>query len=310
MLKSLFKEKNTSFQLLMFTGISMMCFGIFSFLSILMVRIFWQIDLTQHPDMLYALEQPGMLSAFKFMQSFQSIGLFIFPCLLFGLLVSDNSMQWLGFQGNKRLALNLLLGLLIMVLAQPFINWMADFNSRLPLSDAMVEAEERAAEITKVFLKMNHWEDVLINLLIIGILPGLGEELFFRGTLQKLFIKASRNVHVGIWVSAASFSIMHFQFMGFIPRMMMGVALGYMKEWSGTLWVPVLAHMANNSLAVLVNYAVQQKQLEETVENVGSRPEDIITVLVSVFVVLMLMQRMHAQQEKIKTVNSSGDELN
>ena len=54
------------------------------------------------------------------------------------------------------------------------------------------------------------------------MIPAIGEELLFRGAVQRLFLRWVRNPHVAIWVTGTLFSFIHFQFYGFLPRMVLG----------------------------------------------------------------------------------------
>jgi membrane protease YdiL (CAAX protease family) len=85
------------------------------------------------------------------------------------------------------------------------------------------------------------------------VIPAIGEEFFFRGGIQNI-ISDKKNIHVAVWVSAFVFSAIHMQFYGFIPRMLLGGMYGYLLFWSGSLWLPVIAHFVNNGMAVLVYY--------------------------------------------------------
>ncbi len=59
---------------------------------------------------------------------------------------------------------------------------------------------------------------------------------------------------MGIWVSAILFSALHMQFYGFFPRMLLGAFFGYLLLWSGSLWLPIIAHFVNNCVAVIFYY--------------------------------------------------------
>jgi len=85
------------------------------------------------------------------------------------------------------------------------------------------------------------------------LLPAFGEELFFRSALQGLFSR-TMNVKLAVWIAAIIFSAIHFQFYGFVPRMLLGAFFGYLLAWSENLWLPILAHFANNVLAVIFFY--------------------------------------------------------
>jgi membrane protease YdiL (CAAX protease family) len=101
---------------------------------------------------------------------------------------------------------------------------------------------------------MNHLGDLLLNLLVIAIVPAIGEELLFRGYLQQSFSNWLSNPHVAIIVTAVLFSAIHLHFQAFLPRFILGVLLGYLFYWSGSLWLPILAHFANNAQAVIISY--------------------------------------------------------
>ena len=105
---------------------------------------------------------------------------------------------------------------------------------------------------------------------MIGILPAVGEELLFRGIVQQLFKKKFGNAHAAIWISAAIFSALHMQFFGFLPRLVLGAMFGYMLEWSGTLWLPMIAHFVNNATAVVAYYLMQKGIIGSGIDKTGT----------------------------------------
>jgi uncharacterized protein len=60
------------------------------------------------------------------------------------------------------------------------------------------------------------------------------------------------NVHAAVWLTAIVFSVIHFQFYGFLPRVLLGALLGYLVIWTGSIWASILAHFANNALAFVL----------------------------------------------------------
>lgn len=151
----------------------------------------------------------------------------------------------------------LLWGLIAIVSASPFIDLLNTWNQSMHLPESVKGIEqwmtstEKAAEITtNKLLNTNNLGGYLSNILIIAVMAGIGEELLFRGVLQKILINWLRNTHVGILCAAIIFSAIHFQFFGFLPRMVLGMVLGYLYVWSKNLWVPIAAHALNNALTV------------------------------------------------------------
>jgi uncharacterized protein len=118
----------------------------------------------------------------------------------------------------------------------------------------IAEKEDHADSILNQVLVSPAFSVLLLNLFIIAILPAIGEELFFRGVLQKIFSKLFKSGHIAIWFTAFIFSTIHFQFFGFIPRFILGLVFGYLFFWSGTLWLPVISHFVNNAVPVIMTY--------------------------------------------------------
>jgi len=150
-----------------------------------------------------------------------------------------------------------ILGIVVIMVSNPFNEWLILQNNQISfpsflsgLENWMRQSEIQAAQVTNVFLEMENWNDYLINLLMIGVLAALGEELLMRGVLQPVFIKVFKNAHVGIWMAAFVFSFIHFQFFGFFARLFLGAILGYFFYYSKNLWVPIIAHFFNNAFAV------------------------------------------------------------
>ena len=55
-------------------------------------------------------------------------------------------------------------------------------------------------------------------------------------------------------MTAFIFSFIHFQFYGFIPRLLLGALLGYALLWSGNIRYSMIMHGTNNALSVLLFY--------------------------------------------------------
>ena len=101
---------------------------------------------------------------------------------------------------------------------------------------------------------MNSVSDLLINLVIIGLIAAIAEEIFFRGILQQIFKEWSKSIHSSVLITAFLFSAIHMQFSGFLPRFILGILLGYMYYWTKTIWIPIIIHFINNGIIVILSY--------------------------------------------------------
>ena len=125
---------------------------------------------------------------------------------------------------------------------------------------------------------------------MVGTMTGFSEELFFRGGLQGILSRTNMGSAAAVWIAAIIFSTMHFQFFGFIPRLLMGAFFGYLLVWSRCLWVPVFAHALNNSI-VVISSALSGNQSQGIMEQTGmsSYLDPEITVISSVVLTVLFL---------------------
>ena len=128
-------------------------------------------------------------------------------------------------------------------------------------------SREAGKALSQQILQFGSVGDMLAMLLIVGVLTGIGEEFVFRGIVQRLLLEKLRNSHAAVWIAAFLFSAIHFQFYGFVPRMLLGAFFGYLLVWSGNIWLPVAAHALNNSFAVLDAYFSENMAASEEIRN-------------------------------------------
>lgn len=203
------------------------------------------------------------LWSLKIMQMLQTIGTFMLPCFIFAYLISDQPAQYLHLNKSPQIV-SYLLAISLIIAAQPGINLLSWINEQLslpeflqPLEQLMKSQEEAAAQLTERFIKADNWYILLFNIFFIALLPAFSEELCFRGVIQNII---SKYHHVAIWVSAFIFSAIHFQFYGFLPRLLLGATFGYMLYWSDSIWLSAAAHFTNNAAAVILYNILSDKQ--------------------------------------------------
>lgn len=166
------------------------------------------------------------------------------------------------------------------------------------LEKAMQSSEKSMAELTKFLLNFHSDMDFALAVMVIAGMAALGEEIFFRGVLQSMFERYIGNKHVAIWLAAAIFSFIHFQFYGFFPRMFLGAFFGYLYVWFRSIWVPIAAHFFNNGWTLLMHYLYQQK-------NIAIDPMDMVkeipwwSAVLSVVLVGFYIRRLHTYRTEI-----------
>lgn len=235
------------------------------------------------------------IAVLKYLQMVQSIALFIIPAWLAGIFFSKNTLQYLHFTNKHVTPITILLVATIMLTAIPLIDFTGYLNQKMSLPGFMKGIEEwmfRMEEAGKIviekFAKVHTASGLIINIIMIGVLPALGEEMLFRGTIQPLMKKWLRNNHAAVWVTAFVFSAMHFQFYGFIPRMLLGAVMGYMLVWSGSLWLPILAHFVNNTTGVMLYFLYYNNVVNIDPDHLGYA-DKILPLLVSTIIMIASM---------------------
>jgi len=183
------------------------------------------------------------------------------PALLLAYLTEKHPAGYLRLSGNGKLGSGILFALAVFFFSYPFVSFLSQWNSQMVLPEAFSELEKTmrtmedvAMETTTLILSVDRVGGLLLNLLLVALLPAVTEELFFRGALQQLLHRWFGNGHAAVWIAATIFSLIHFQFYGFLPRMLLGSLLGYLFLYSRNLWIPIIFHFVNNAMVILFHF--------------------------------------------------------
>ena len=302
--------KNSSpFIHLLFSGLIIVgSFLLFLFVaSLLAVPIF---DLT--PEELITiiddLSESENMEIMKYFQIWLSIGTFVVPAFVIACFINGKSLEYLKL--NQRVnSLSIIIVILLMLVALPVINLLAKWNAEMDLpgfldglESRMREMEDKAGRLTETFLESKSFAQYIVNMIMIAVIPAIGEELLFRGVIQRILISWTKNSHIGIIIAALIFSAFHLQFYGFLPRLVLGVIFGYLLFWSRTMWLPILAHFINNGIAVTVYYIYSKEVVEQDVDALGTGKGAVLLIFISaLFMGLIMWYIYRNEQSKVKT---------
>ncbi len=237
------------------------------FLSILFMGISYGV--------LYLFHITDEILTLKWTQLFSATGMFICASFILAYLFSSNIRQFLSFR--KPPVTIVILAILNTCAAIPIINFLGDLNNQICLPESLKSIEEilRAYEekvtgLSELLLASgDSFSGLALNMLVMAIIPGIGEELLFRGVILNSFAKNLNNKFLAVWITAFLFSAIHFQFYGFIPRLLLGAYFGYLLIWSKSIWVPVTAHFTNNAIIVLFYFFLKEEQNNYDLDTIG-----------------------------------------
>lgn len=281
-IKGAFSHSKTGSRIIQLIGVALFFMLIFSLLSVWITK-------GDFSD----------IKSLKLAQFFQSLGMFVIPPFILAYLWSKEPLGYLRINRNPS-GEYVLFAVIVMLVAIPAINLLGELNHAIPFPDSLsslenylIDMEKRAEDLTIRMLDVNSVGGLLVNIGLIAIIPAVGEELFFRGIIQQV-LQTNLKSHAAVWITAIVFSTIHFQFFGFIPRMLMGAFLGYLLVWTKNMWVPIIAHFANNATAVLFYYFKGEGNTFD-IDNIGKSDTYLIGII-SLIAVLLLIYLFRKRQ--------------
>jgi len=203
---------------------------------------------------------PSQSSYLKFIQTMSQVSIFLLPGLVISWFMTGNIKGWLGLNKTVHpvmIAMVILLALACIPLTSltGLINSEMEFPGWLHFVEKWMQAKEEEAQLlTSHLVYASGTWGMLLNLFILAIVPAAGEEILFRGVIQQMMQKWLNSGIIAVVLTAVLFSTLHFQFYGFLPRMILGIVFGLLFLWSKSLWLPFIAHMVNNSIPVVLSY--------------------------------------------------------
>lgn len=246
---------------------------------------------------------PQDLNSLRFMQISSQLFTFVFPPIAYAFLVKEKPVNALGLKNVK--ILWFLIGTAMIFAIMPLNSILAEWNAGLKLPESlsaleqmMKQMQESASAMIEKFVSVDTIGGLMLNLFMIAGLAALGEELLFRSIIQTSLIKICKNAHVGILIASAIFSFIHLEFYGFVPRLILGMLLGYMFYFSGSIWIPMLMHFLNNGTVVLIYFLNNKGITNIDVDTFGQTSIPILIVSIVVMIALFLFSIKYSDKER------------
>jgi membrane protease YdiL (CAAX protease family) len=290
--------------LLVLIGFVLIGMALGNILAVMILAIFLSADMGSVSDLLTQLitdpaKVPNGWYALMILQGTVHFFSYLLPSLLYWYYIERLGFSKFnsGKAPSQRIwILAFLLVLVFIPINSKFIEW----NGAMKLPEAfsgvenwMRDKEDQLSVMTAFLTNYDRFSQLIIALFVVTLLPALGEEVLFRGVIQTKLIQQLSNPHVAIWISAAIFSAIHFQFYGFLPRMMLGALFGYLYFWTGNLWVAILAHFVNNGFVLVMMYLHNIHVVKMNIEENKSMP---LLIVVSSLIFTLAILRFIKQE--------------
>lgn len=268
---------------------------VISLLGLLVANAIYGADAIENPTAGY----------YRWIQAFNTIGTFLLPALLFAFC---HDRHWFSYNNADHISGNptaIACVLLMSVALLAPIGLLVELNKMIQLPDCMSgienwmhETQQSSDRVLELLTSEHTIGTLVLNVIVCALLPAVGEEFFFRGSLQQLFRSWFGNKHLAIWVTSFIFSAIHLQFDGFFARWLLGAYLGYLFVWSGSLWLPVLAHFLHNSISIVAQYIFDVAGIEqETSLNSMTISSALASALVCGVILLFIHKTYHKQNQ-------------
>ena len=273
-----------------------------SFFGILFAFVFYPGNMEQfYQALLNPTIDENMRTPFLIMQGTAAVtGFFLLPWLLLKFFYKGQLADFSSVKVKSQLVvITVFIALFFMGVNAPFIEW----NQNIVFPEALSGLEEKLkaledtlAKTSEFITNFDNTGQLLLGLVVVAIIPGIGEEFVFRGLIQNHVYGISKNIHVAIWVSALLFSLFHMQFYGLVPRMLLGALFGYLYYFSGNIIYPIIAHFFNNGFTLVMLYLFQQNMVEYNIEDTEVMPWSQVIFSVGITLVLFFVFQRIAKQ--------------
>jgi membrane protease YdiL (CAAX protease family) len=300
---NLFSKHNPWLMLLITLGAAMVGFQfIGSFLGIMFAFMFYPGNMEQfYQALLDPTIDENMRTPFLIMQGAAAFtGFILIPWLLLKYYYRGKIADFSSSTTKSQLVvITTFIALFFMGVNAPFIEWNQNFvfpEALAGLEEKLKALEDTLAKTSEFITNFDNVGQLFLGLVVVAIIPGIGEEFVFRGLIQNHVYGISKNIHVAIWVSALLFSLFHMQFYGLVPRMLLGALFGYLYYFSGNIIYPMVAHFFNNGFTLVMLYLFQQNIVEYNIEDTEVLPWPQIIFSAGITLVLFLAFQRSARQ--------------
>lgn len=298
------KEPHPFYILLLLFAFMMAGYFVGSFIFAIIASVVFDFSLMQIPEIATdPLSHPNGRNIMLLLQGVIQFMSFVVGPLFMLQVLKYKIDPYLNWKMPVAPLLVLLAGLL-MIIIMPANSLVIHWNADMHFPDFMQNFEQWArakedelAELTKLIAVFDSFPKLVIGLLVIAVIPAIGEEIVFRGVLQKQLHRWTGNPHAAIWIAGLVFAAIHVQFFGFVPRAILGALFGYLYFWSGRISVPIVAHFFNNGFTVLLLYLQQTGAVEFDVES--TEPMSWWSVMLSLVLSAAVMYYLYSEFKKV-----------
>ncbi len=239
-------------------------------------------------------------------QLFNSLGSFTPYILIFSMAISlicyffiqkGRKTSLLKSFDCKKLSVAPIIALAIFALSFNFaLGFLMEYLSNL---DALDQVFNQYSELIGMIIGGSFW----LNLLTVGILVPIFEELLFRGLVYTELRKVS-SVTISVFIQGVLFGIYHMNIVQGIYAAILGIMLGYVYHKFKTILAPIVIHIALNASSVLLSTSFGEKFTAkyETLMLISSP-----IILTIIFAIIVFVFKKEQDSSELQSSNIASD---
>lgn len=193
-----------------------------------------------------------------------STAMFLVPSLLFANLTHPRPLEYIGLRSPRK-ALHPFLAILAVLGAMPVLTMLGSLMSHIDFGETLKAQQKASEDLQEAFLVMPGFVDFLRTFTVMAIIPGIGEELFFRGVMMRFARQRARSMAMPIIFSSVLFALVHSNYYGMPSILLAGALLAGIYYLTGSLVNGMLAHIAFNGMQIILAYMNVLKPNDNTI---------------------------------------------
>ncbi len=277
-----FKNLSAPFQWAIILVIAGLLALLGALLSLMIAKFGYGVDIQSLTSTMQDLSG-AEVKAMKVSQLITMVFLFIGTPVIVALLYEESIKSFYHLDSIKP-AYVALVAITIFFAAGPAIESLVSLNKALGITTG-----NNNDRLIAQLMDASSVRGLLVNIFIFALIPAIGEELIFRGLIQKYLINATSLPWLGIVLAALAFSTFHMEWDYFFPRWFMGILLGIMFYTSRSLWTSILAHFTNNAAAATVFYLYKNGSPLVQENPLGKTPDSSTVMIIGSYVLVFLL---------------------
>lgn len=198
---------------------------------------------------------------FMVLQGINTLFIMFLPVILFARICYHRPALYTGSETPVSIK-QFILVVAVLLLVFPVGGALAEINKIIPIPHKLAfkfrEMEDNRQVMENMFININTFPKYLLSLLIIGVLPAVFEEFYFRAGLQGVFLRWFGGPAFAIILTSVIFSAIHMSYYGFLVRFALGLVLGYVFYYSGSIWLSAFLHFLFNGFQVTALYFLKE----------------------------------------------------